>query len=308
MTRTVNSKMNPQALVTPNVKNDPDIHYARQSVELSKGTIKFRDVGNGPVLLLLHGALTNSANWLNVLPELSQHFRCIAPDLPLGGHFTPMPAHSDLSMNGLCDLLTEFLDALSLSTVTVIANDTGGAYAQVFASLYPSRVTAMVLSNCDALDVFPPKPFQGLKKMINVPGYTEIMSKLFAIKPLLTSDLVLGLLSTQLNQEDVYQNYVAGFRKNKKVRADFKKVVNGWSTDILMQAAEELKAFNKPVLILWGSDDIALFPESLGRRLALTFPWHEFELIEGAKTYVHIDQPLAYATRVLKFLEQYITV
>ena len=41
-----------------------------------------------------------------------------------------------------------------------MANDTGGAVAQVFAARFPHRVRTLTLTNCDVHDNFPPEPFK----------------------------------------------------------------------------------------------------------------------------------------------------
>ena len=50
--------------------------------------------------------------------------------------------------------------ALGLDQVDVVANDTGGAVAQVFAARYPQRVRTLTLTNCDVHDNFPPEAFK----------------------------------------------------------------------------------------------------------------------------------------------------
>ncbi|BCL69494.1 alpha/beta hydrolase [Vibrio nigripulchritudo] len=277
--------------------------YFKEAV-LECGTIRYKDVGRGKVLLFLHGALANSNNWRKVLPELSKTYRCIAPDLPFGGHAISLDQSVDLSPDGICQILTQFLDALNLDSVVLVGNDTGGAYGQIFTAKYPERVSAMILSNCDAFDVFPPEQFSTLPKLVHVPGYLSLMAQLFRIKPLLTSNLVLGLLSNSLMKEEVYYQYVFNFINNKMIRNDFKKVVNGWSTDYTLAAANALRGFDKPVSIVWATDDEILFPESLGRRLLSIFSNAKFTSVTGSLTYVHHDQPEVYIDKVSQFLNQ----
>ncbi|CCN83416.1 putative hydrolase or acyltransferase (alpha/beta hydrolase superfamily) [Vibrio nigripulchritudo SFn27] len=277
--------------------------YFKEAV-LECGTIRYKDVGQGKVLLFLHGALANSNNWRKVLPELSKTYRCIAPDLPLGGHAIPLNQSADLSPGGICQILNQFLTALNLDSVVLVGNDTGGAYGQIFTAKYPERVSAMILSNCDALDVFPPDQFSTLPKLIHVPGYLSLMAQLFRIKPLLTSNLVLGLLSNSLTKEEVFHQYVYNFINNKMIRNDFKKVVNGWSTDYTLAAANALRGFDKPVSIVWATDDETLFPESLGRRLLSIFSNVKFTSVTGSLTYVHHDQPEVFIDKVSQFLNQ----
>ncbi len=57
---------------------------AMHEVQLSAGTIRYRDTGGeGPVVLFLHGLLVNGMLWRDVVAELDG-VRCVVPDWPLG--------------------------------------------------------------------------------------------------------------------------------------------------------------------------------------------------------------------------------
>ena len=87
--------------------------------------------------------------------------RCIAPDLPAhGATAVPTGDAADLSLNGLAAMLHDLCEALGLDQVDVVANDTGGAVAQVFAARYPQRMRTLTLTNCDVHDNFPPEAFK----------------------------------------------------------------------------------------------------------------------------------------------------
>ena len=58
----------------------------RKETRLRAGTIVYHEAGNGPVLLFAHGLFANAALWSKVIPLLSDRYRCIAPEWPLGSH------------------------------------------------------------------------------------------------------------------------------------------------------------------------------------------------------------------------------
>ncbi|MDQ0114794.1 alpha/beta fold hydrolase [Paenibacillus harenae] len=267
------------------------------------GIIRYKDQGTGQAILFLHGALSNGNTWRKVIPAISKSFRCIVPDLPLGGHSIPLDPETDLTPTGLANLLKQFLDVLGLDDIILVGNDTGGAYAQVFTMSYPEKVSKLVLCNTDAFEIFPPKQFSLLKIGVNIPGFTFLMAQLFRIKPLLKTSMVLGLLSHTLSKEVLHTLYIHNFIHYKGVRADFSKVVRGWSPDVTRQAAEKLSFFNKPVLVIWGADDKKLFPVELGERIFSIFPDARFELVKNALTYVQEDQPEVFAHKLVHFIE-----
>ena len=68
-----------------------------QQVSLPQGTIRYLDQGTGPTLVFVHGILVNSLLWRKVIPLLSERFRCVAPDLPLGAHSIPLRPDADVT-------------------------------------------------------------------------------------------------------------------------------------------------------------------------------------------------------------------
>jgi len=275
-----------------------------QQMQLEHGAIHYGELGEGLAVIFLHGALSNHQTWKRVLGPLSKHFRCIVPVLPLGGHFMPMDEGADLTPPAIADLLLEFAHNLSLEQFVLVGNDTGGAYAQVFAAKYPDKLCGLVLSNCDALNVFPPAQFTSLKSTIDFPLYTNLMAQLFKWKPFLKTKWVLGLLSSTLTKEEIYEDYIKGFVDNAGVRADFKKVVKGWSTSHTQEAAQTLAQLSLPTLLLWGAEDAELFPISLAERLHNLLPSSQLVFISGAMTYVQVDQPTLFVNHLRDFLER----
>ena len=57
-------------------------------VQLSAGTVRYRDTGSGAPVVLIHGALVDGRLWDPVVERLDA--RCVVPDLPLGSHRIPM--------------------------------------------------------------------------------------------------------------------------------------------------------------------------------------------------------------------------
>ena len=279
-----------------------------KELQIGNNRIRYQDQGAGQPLVFLHGALSNSHTWNKVIEIVSTQYRCIVPDLPLGGHTVSFDASTDLSPSGIAEILDQFVDALGLAEMVLIGNDTGGAYAQIFAMLHPEKVARLVLSNCDALEVFPPQQFASLQTSVRIPGYLWLMAQLFRFKPFLKTPTALGLLSHTLSKEDIHEFYIKSFITNKGVRQDFKKVALGWSPQLTQQAAAALANFPRPVLLIWGDDDRALFPLELGRRLAAVFPHAQFERVAGALTYVQEDQPDEFARRLFAFLSHPIRV
>ncbi len=77
-------------------------------LELPQGDIGYRERGDGPPVLFVHGLLVNADLWRGVVPLVADAgYRCLAPDWPLGSHSCPMNRQADLSPPGLAHLLPD---------------------------------------------------------------------------------------------------------------------------------------------------------------------------------------------------------
>src|SRR2546423_5890133 len=134
-------------------------------VRVSAGEIRVFERGSGPVVLFAHGWLGNANLWRNVVDKLAGSHRCVVPALPLGAHATPVDREADLTPPGVGAIITEAIAALDLADVTLVGNDSGGAYSQIGIAARPDRIARLVLASCETPDdVFPPPPFTGLPK------------------------------------------------------------------------------------------------------------------------------------------------
>lgn len=281
--------------------------FNRHIAEIN-GRIQYIDEGNGIPILFIHGTLSNSNTWRKIIPELSKKYRCIAIDLPIGGHSIPLSNSVDLSPFGIAIIIRDFLQYLNIEKTTIVSNDTGGAYAQVFASQYPEKIEKLILSNCEVLHVFPPAKFKYLINAVKIPGFTSLLSQAFKIKSLLTSNLMMGLLSHKLTKDELSKLYLKPFIENKGVRNNFAANVKTWSPKYTIEAAEKLRNFKFPVLILWGEDDIKLFPIKLGQQLKNVFQNAELIIIPNSKTYIQEDQPEIIIKEIIQFINKSIYI
>src|SRR5690348_11027975 len=114
-------------------------------VDIPAGAIGYRECGDGSPIVFVHGVGVNGDLWRHVAPRLADGHRCITPDLPWGSHSIPLKPDADLSLPGMARIVADFLDALDLDGVTIVANDTGGAVAQALVGRHPERIDRLVL-------------------------------------------------------------------------------------------------------------------------------------------------------------------
>src|SRR5947199_234934 len=85
-------------------------------IRTSAGPVRYYEVGQGPALVFVHGLLVNGALWRKVVPLLSDRFRCIVPDWPLGSHHVPMSSAADPRPPGLARTGAAVRGSLELAT------------------------------------------------------------------------------------------------------------------------------------------------------------------------------------------------
>ena len=130
-------------------------HGARRYAKTPFGNIAYVERGSGPAALFLHGFPLNGFQWRGALDRLSPYRRCIAPDF-LGMGYTQVADGQSCAPEAQVDMLLALLDALSVSSVDVVANDSGGAVAQLLVARHRDRVRTLLLTNCDAEHDSPP--------------------------------------------------------------------------------------------------------------------------------------------------------
>ncbi len=109
--------------------------------------------GDGPPLLLLHGYPQTHMMWHKVMPELAQHFTCIAADLRGYGQSPKPPTtpdHAPYSKRAMAQDMIDLMDHLGHDTFHILAHDRGARVGHRLAVDHPARVHAMTL-----LDIAP---------------------------------------------------------------------------------------------------------------------------------------------------------
>ncbi len=259
-------------------------------VELPHGALHYEESGDGAPIVFLHGYLMGARLWDPVVHRLEDQFRCLVPDLPFGAHPAPMRPDADLTTAGLGRLVADFLDALDVSDVTLVGNDSGAAIAQVVAARHAGRLGGLVLATGDAFDNYPPKPFRPLIAAARAGTLTPLLALLKA-RPARSLPTAYGWLTHGDLPHDLIDQWVAAYFADKGVRRDLRRLTAALGDDEFMnQIATELAAFTDPALLAWAADD-KFFPAEHARRLAAILPNASVEPIPGSRTWVMLDQP-----------------
>jgi pimeloyl-ACP methyl ester carboxylesterase len=275
-----------------------------REIQLSAGTIEYVDTGgDGPPLVLLAGLMMDASLWEDVIADLSPTHRCIAPTLPLGAHRHAMRDDADLSPRGVARLVSELLERLDLDDVTLVGNDTGGAIVQLIAGGGDAaRLGRIALVSCDAFDNFPP----GLTgKMLVLSGKLSptlfgLFMQQLRLRPFRRLPLAFGWLTKR--GDAATARWIKPVLTQREIRRDAVGVLRGIAAErrLMLQAAEGLRAFERPALVVWASQDRVMPPEH-GRRLAELLPQGRLVEIPDSYTLIPLDQPARLAQALGRF-------
>ncbi len=248
----------------------------RQMARLSGGPVAYVDQGdqNAPAALFVHGVLVNADLWRNVIWDVADVRRCIAIDLPAHGG-TPVPSKGavgdDLTLHGHATRLDELCAHLGLNQVDVVANDTGGAVAQVFAARYPGRVRTLTLTNCDCQDNFPPELFEPFVAMAEAGELGPVVASMAGDYALARSEAGYGqgyAGAAQLSDE-LLTSYTGPFAADGG--KGLERFLIAPKADELVAVAPLLAELRVPVQLAWGTADI-FFPPSWTERMRELLP------------------------------------
>ena len=276
----------------------------RRTVEIPAGTIEYRDRGAASPVVFVHGVGVNGDLWRGVAPRLAGEHRCIVPDLPWGAHSHPLHADADLSLPGMARVVADFIAALDLADVTIVANDTGGAVAQWLVGHHPERIGRLVLTSCDAFEKFPPTPQRYLVLAARSRALMWVVAWSAQFKFVQRLPTAYGWVTKRPIEPAIMRSYTDPVRTNPGVRRDLARLLRAVDTRYTHEAAEALRGFDRPALVLWADGD-RIFPRDHGRRLADLLPQGRFELVADSRTFIPEEQPERLVARVREFLAEH---
>lgn len=243
--------------------------------------LHYRDVGEGPPLVLVHGAGAQMRCLTATLESrLEDRFRVIALDRPGMGYSRPQ-AGDELSIARQAEILIAALDALGIDLPILVGHSLGGALSLAMAQKAPERFAGLVLlapltRHLETLD----EPFRSL--VIPNPRTRAALSYTLAAPT--------ALLRGPATMRDVFAPEepprwfaIEGggllSARPRMFRAMSKEATR--STGEMVGIAAAYPAMKVPVAILYGRGDTVLDPTEQGEWAAAEIPGARFDLVEG---------------------------
>ncbi len=229
----------------------------RSQVDTRSGPASYVDTGGpGRAVLFVHGVGTSSHLWRNVIDQLDGQRRCLAVDLPLHGR-TPAAADQDFSLPGLARFVADFCDALELTGIDLVANDTGGAIAQVFAARHPDRLHTLTLTNCETHDNLPPKALLPTVLLARMGLHARIAPRMMRDIPRARRRVFRLVYQDVANLPDeVARAWLEPTLGTAAAARQSQRLLTSLHARDLLAIEPALARLQVPTLIVWGTSDI----------------------------------------------------
>jgi pimeloyl-ACP methyl ester carboxylesterase len=243
----------------PTLTKSLDKH--RKQVDTRSGPASCIDTdGPGRAAVFVHGLATSSYLWRNVITQLGGQRRCVAIDLPLHGQ-SPAATGQDLSLPGLARFVTDCCDALDLTEVDVVANDTGGAIAQVFAAHHPDRPHTLTLTNCEAHDNVPPRALRMAYRLARA-DQAAGLGLLARLAPSLVRNprgrrrfYRLSYQDPTVLPDEIARAWLEPLLANRRLARQYLHMFTSVRACDLLAVEPALSRLDVPTLIVWGTGD-----------------------------------------------------
>lgn len=275
--------------------------YQSRFIEMENGArIHYVDEGTGPTLLLLHGNPTWSFLYRDIISQLKDDFRLIAPDYP-GFGLSTAPKNYAFTAVEQAKAITEFIQKLDLHKTTIMMQDWGGPIGFDVALTNPERISAFVIGNTWAW----PLERRGQKIFSTLMGGWPGQFTSWCCNGVTRLFLSRGVAGTLTKKE--LAMYLAPFnRRDKRSQTHIFPAQLQAANKFLSNISENLHTLSdRPVLLVWGMKDFA-FQEPERSRFEAIFPDHETVLLENSGHFIQEDSPNEISSAIRCWFKQQI--
>ena len=250
-------------------------------------TIKYWDVGSGPVVVLVHGlGSAKDLDWGRVVAPLSQKYRLLVPDQIGFGH-SDKPL-LDYKIQTYVDFLNEFLHELRIEKASLVGESLGGWISALYvveasggAHLVPVQKLVLV----DAAGLQQDQPIPNLNPS-TLADMRKLMEAVFYDTSWLSEPMLQQIFADKLAKHDGYT--VHSILSNPAL-----------ASERLDSKVAQIKV---PTLVVWGKQD-ALLPISSGERYAAGIPGARLVSFDQCGHVPPVEKTAEFVTALTTFLD-----
>lgn len=220
-------------------------------IQIDDMNIHYKDEGQGPVLILLHGVCASLHTWDGWVDRLKGKYRILRLDIPGFGLTGPPPDPSLNTKDGAVSLFEKVVDELKLEKFYLAGNSLGGYISWNYALKHPEKVEKLILIDSVGF----PQPLPGVIAFASNPLIRPFARYVFP------RFLVDGAV------QEVYgdQSKVTEKLKDRYFELAMREGNKGGSVDVFTEfrrmcnnedLSAGIKDIKPPTLVMWGTKDI----------------------------------------------------
>lgn len=253
-----------------------------------------QETGNGPTLLLIHGAGGAGHSWRALTPLLRNHFHLVTLDLP-GQGFTRLGARHRCGLDAMAEDIAALMRQEGWQPLAYVGHSAGAAIALRLSELAPPTAVIGINAALGQFEGVAGWLFPVLAKLLAAaPLVAQIFSKL-AGNPAKVGSLLASTGSTIDAQGQAL--YLRLVRMPSHVDATLAMMAQWTLTGLMGRLADNPTA----CLFLTGSHDRAV-PSQISAKAARQMPNATWQDIAGFGHLVHEEAPEPVADAILAFL------
>lgn len=265
--------------------------FTQRAIELGPDTVTYIDEGEGPTLLFVHIGMWSFV-FRDAIERLHPDFRCITLDPPGYGPTPEAPNGRSLGYGQLSDLVGRFIDALDLTSTTLVAHDLGGPASVAAAGSRPERFAGLVLVNTFLWE----PDTRALRTMLRIVGGPTMTAVGTATN--LVPRLTAGSGGVGRHLDDRSKATFLGPYRDRSRRRRFHTTMRSVLAEPVVTRAAEQAAHrfqDLPVLTIFGEKND---PFGFQDRHAATFNDHEGLIVEDGNHFPMMDDVDLFADTV----------
>jgi esterase len=255
--------------------------------------LHYREQGQGPPLIILHGLFGSLDNWAFISQRLSEDFCVLAVDLRNHGQSPHAP---EMNYAAMAEDVRNFMEERQLSSTYLMGHSMGGKTAMQLALEHPELVDRLIV-----VDIAP-RAYR--------PVHDPIFEALLALnlRDFPTRAEVEEALTAKIPDLATRRFLLKGLARNPEGSFQWKFNLHSLRANYasLNMASKSDRPFHHPTLFIRGENSDYIRDQDLSDIQRL-FPLSEVVTIPGASHWVHAETPEIFLENVKQFLNETIT-
>jgi pimeloyl-ACP methyl ester carboxylesterase len=264
--------------------------FAAAGVDLHGHRVEYREIGDGPPVVLIHGMINSSRHWEAVARQLSRGHRVIAPDLI--GHGDSATPRGDYSLGAHAAAIRDLLTVLGVERASIVGHSLGGGVALQFFYQFPQRTERLALVSSGGLG----REVSPLLRTAALPGMSAALA--LASHPSVIAGLEEVSARLQARGQGIGASVQAVARALRPLgRRGSREAFLHTLRAVIDPKGQRVSATDRlhllrvvPTLIVWGERDRTI-PIEHGRAAHEAVPGSTFRTLPRAAHFPHLEDP-----------------